>query len=91
MAHQPSPVAVQPASRPSLVDLLCVVVLGALVWVTAQSVGAVTRASTVHPTSAPHGTAADCTTPAPEHTVAQTNPLAPVTAECADGKPAAAH
>jgi hypothetical protein len=88
MAHQPSTVAVQPVSRPTLADLVCVVVLGALLWVTAQSVGAVARNSTIHP--APHAAGtADCTTPAPEHTVAQANPLSPVTAECGEGGTAA--
>jgi hypothetical protein len=92
MAHQPSSVTVQPVSRPTFADLICVVVLGVVLWLTAQSVGGVARSSTVHPASTPHG-AADCTTPpAPEHTVAQANPLAPITGECADAKtPAAAH
>jgi hypothetical protein len=91
MAHQPSPVAVQPVSRPSLLDLVCVAVLGAALWVTAQSVGGVARTSTVHPASTPHGAKADdCTTPAPEHTVAQANPLAPVTGDCGDAKAPAA-
>lgn len=89
MAHQPPPVAVQSVSRASLADLVCVVVLGALLWVIAQSVGGVARASTLHP--APHAAgSADCATPAPEHTVAQANPLAPVTADCGESQPAGA-
>lgn len=90
MAHQPSPVVVQPVSRPSLLDLVCVVVLGTGLWATAQGVGAVARSSTVHPASTPHGAAAaDCAAPAPEPTVAQASPLAPATGECgAAGAPA---
>jgi hypothetical protein len=86
MAHQPSPVVAHPTSRPSIADLLSVVVLAALLWVTAQSVGAVTRASTIHG----HGAAADCAT-TPAHTVAQASPLSAVTGECAPGEAPAAH
>jgi hypothetical protein len=57
MAHQPSTVAVQPLSRPTLADLICVAVLGALLWVMAQSVGAVARTSTIHPAPPAAGTA----------------------------------
>lgn len=90
MAHQPSPVAVQPVSRPTLVDLVCVIVLGAVLWVVGQSVGGVARASTLHVTPhAPHGAMADCDAPAPAQTVAQANPLAPVAADCGEKAPAA--
>jgi hypothetical protein len=84
MAHQSSPVAAHPTSRPSIVDLLSVVVLAALLWVTAQGVGAVTRASTLHGHGAAAPGAADCATP-PTHTVAQASPLSPAIGECAPG------
>jgi hypothetical protein len=89
MAHQPSPVVAHPTSRPSIADLLSVVVLAALLWVTAQAVGALTRASTIHGHAPAAQGAADCTTtPAPEHTVAQASPLSPVTGDCAPGEAA---
>ena len=66
------------------------VALGAILWVTGQSIGGVARASTIHPGPHAAGTA-DCTTPAPAHAAAQANPLAPVTAECADTTAAPAH
>jgi hypothetical protein len=85
MAHQPSPSVVVPVSRPSLVDLICVVVLSALLWVGAQAIGGVARASTLH---AP--VAADCgpgqTPPAPAR---EAGPMASLAlGDCGD-KPAA--
>lgn len=87
MAHQPSTAAAAaPISRPTLVDLICVVGLAVLLWGVAEGVGSVARASNLHP--AP-GSAADCGH-APATTVAQASPLAPAVGECGDAAQAPA-
>ena len=88
MAHQPSPSVAAPVSRPSLLDLIFVVVLSVLLWVGAQAIGGVARASTLHP-----AVAADCgpgqTPPAPAR---EAGPMASLTlGECGDKPAAAAH
>jgi hypothetical protein len=93
MAHQPSRPAAAPVSRPTLLDLVCVGVLTALLWVGAQAIGGVARASTLHPTPSHPGlspVAADCGPgQTPSAPARESGPLASLAVgDCGD-KPAA--